>query len=103
MDMHYLCLVDQVYQRIFEVQWSPGLENISNYHIKHFNSAHHSHVRPYYLHLLHSPKVLSREKSPSSFQGGHNMPSGYEHQNPLPWVPIGKNYITSEQNIYQCT
>ena len=28
MYMRYFCLIYQVYQRIFEEQWAPGLENI---------------------------------------------------------------------------
>ena len=58
MEMPYFWLIYQVDQRIFAVQWEPGLENIVNYYTKQINYTYHSCVKPYCLHLRHPPLAL---------------------------------------------
>jgi hypothetical protein len=55
MEMRFFWVTDQVKNGAFNVQWHPGQENLANYFTKHFDAKHHQQVRPWYLHMPHSP------------------------------------------------
>ena len=58
--MHALLLVrtSEVKQQQFDAKWAPGKANMADYHTKHHAAKHHRHVRPWYLHMKHSPLSL---------------------------------------------
>ena len=49
-DMRFYWIQDRTCQGQFLVYWRPGLENIADYHTKHHSPAHHSLMRPTFLH-----------------------------------------------------
>eukprot|EP00984_Skeletonema_dohrnii_P002769 scaffold955_cov79-Skeletonema_dohrnii-CCMP3373.AAC.11 len=90
MDMRFFWITDQVAMGFFDVQWHPGQENLADYFTKHFDSKHHQAVRPWYLHMSNSPRVLPRAVKPSTLRGCvGTLPNGYTKSGPLPkLVPI---------------
>eukprot|EP00804_Cyclotella_cryptica_P020493 CCRYP_019412-RA/>CCRYP_019412-RA protein AED:0.05 eAED:-0.04 QI:0/0/0/1/0/0.5/2/0/1372 len=94
MEMRFFWVTDQVQQRYFDVRWQPGQENLADYFTKHFESRHHVHVRPWYLHTSTSPTLLPRANAPSSLRGCvGTLPNGYTRTSPLPRIPSSKNRV----------
>jgi len=50
MDMRFWWLIDRVKQKQFTVHWKSGSENLAEYFSKHHSPAHHSTMRPIFLH-----------------------------------------------------
>ena len=51
MDMRFYWTKDRRNQEKFNIYWKPGSTNRGDYFTKHFLPAHHSTVRPSYLHV----------------------------------------------------
>jgi hypothetical protein len=58
MDMRYHWLTDAFRQKQFDVNWSPGSENLGDYHTKHHSAQHHKDMRGLILHQANSLQVL---------------------------------------------
>jgi hypothetical protein len=69
MEMRFFWVTDQVLNKEFDVQWHPGKENLADYFTKHFDAAHHQHVRPWYVHEQNSPRELPRAAAPKALRG----------------------------------
>ena len=70
------------------VKYYPGKENLADYQSKHHIGAHHTAVRPWYLHEQNSVRELPRACKPSTLKGCvGTLPDGYVHNVPLPRVP----------------
>ena len=73
---------------MYSFKWHPGMENLADYQSKHHPGAHHTAVRPYYLHEENSPRELPRANRPSTLKGCvGTLKDGYVRNVPLPWVP----------------
>ena len=93
MEMRYFWVGDKVAQDLYSLGWYPGQENLADYQSKHHPGAHHTAVRPYYLHEENSPLVLPRAQRPSTLKGCvGTLQDGYIHNVPLPRV------VTREQS-----
>ena len=68
-NMRYFWLLDQKVQKYFKFKYHPGQENLGNYPNKHHTGPIHQHVRPYYLHIENSPRLLPRALKLSSRRG----------------------------------
>jgi hypothetical protein len=66
MEMRYFWVRDKVAQDLYSLGWYPRQENLSDYQSKHHPGAHHTAVRPYYLHEENSPLELPWAQSPST-------------------------------------
>ena len=60
MNGQYSWLIDQVNFNIYRILWAPGLENMADYFTKHFAAAHHRSVRPFYVHMRNSPRIIRK-------------------------------------------
>ena len=60
MNGQYFWLIDQVNLNTYRIVWAPGLENLVDYFTKHFSEAHHRNVRPFYVHMHNSPRVIKK-------------------------------------------
>ena len=58
MDILSFWVTDQVLNKEFDLQWHPGKEHLVDYFTKHFDTAHHQNVRPWYRHEQNSPREL---------------------------------------------
>jgi hypothetical protein len=58
MDMRYHWLTDRVRQKLFDVYWRPGRENLGDYHTNHHSAQHHKYMRHLILHEANSLQVL---------------------------------------------
>ncbi len=88
MEMRFMWVGDKVSQEMFDLTWHPGIENLADYQSKHHMGSHHIKVRPYYLHMDNSPRVLLRALRPSTLKGCvGTLEGGYTRNVPLPWVP----------------
>ena len=56
----YFWLIDQVNLNTYRIVWEPGLENLADYFTKHFAAAHHRNVRPFYVHMHNSPRLIRK-------------------------------------------
>ena len=89
MEMRYFWLLDQIAQRMFDFQNHPGLENLADYPSKARTGAIHRHVRPYYLQMDNSPRVLPRAHRPSTRREcAEILGDQYQGKVPLPRIPI---------------
>ncbi len=89
MKMRYFWVCDKVAQDVYDIKWHPGKENLADYQSKHHPGAHHTAVRPWYLHEVNSPLVLPRLSRPSTLKGCvGTLPKGYIRNVPLPRVPL---------------
>ena len=87
MEMRYFWVGDKVAQDIYSLSWHPGQENLADYQSKHHPGAHHTAVRPYYLHEENSPLELPRAQRPSTLKGCvGTLQDGYVRNVPLPRV-----------------
>ncbi len=86
--MRYFWVADKVAQDKYSFCWHRGQEILADYQSKHHPGAHHSTVRPYYLHEENSPLVLPWATSLFTLKGYvGNLQDEYVHNVPLPWVP----------------
>ena len=60
MNGQYCWLIDQVNLNTYRIKWAPGLENMADYFTKHFPAAHHRDVRPFFLQMKNSPRVIRK-------------------------------------------
>jgi hypothetical protein len=89
MEMQYFWVCDKIAQDAYNVKWQPGQENLADYQSKHHPGAHHTAIRPWYLHEVNLPLVLSRAVRPSTLKGCvGTLPKGYVCNVPLPSVPL---------------
>jgi hypothetical protein len=58
MEMRFFWVGDKVAQEMYSFSWPPCQENLADYQSKHHPGVHHVTVRPWYLHMDHSPRVL---------------------------------------------
>jgi hypothetical protein len=58
MGMRYHWLTDRVRHKQLDVYWSPGRENLADYHTKHHSAQHHEDMRHLILHEENSLQVL---------------------------------------------
>ena len=99
MEMRYFWVCDKEAQEIYDVKWHPGKENLADYQSKHHPGAHHTAVRPWYLHEHNSPLVLPRASRPSTLKGCvGTLPQGYVRNVPLPRIPLRQS--TSSNQIH---
>ena len=69
MNMHYFWLLCHKSQKILNVSYHPGQENLGDYPTKLNNGAHHLRVRSFYQHMKESPSFLPRAPRPSERKG----------------------------------
>ena len=73
---------------MYKLAWYPGQENLADYQSKHHVGSHHVAVRPWYLHMNNSPRVLPRAERPSALKGCvGTLKDGYVRKVPLPRAP----------------
>jgi hypothetical protein len=88
MEMRFFWVADAVEQGKFDIKYYPGKENLADYQSKHHIGAHHTAVRPWYLHKLMSVHELPRADKPSTLKGCvGTLTDGYVRTSPLPQVP----------------
>jgi hypothetical protein len=88
MEMLFFWVADAVEAGKFDIKYYPGKENLADYQSKHHVGAHHTAVRPWYLHEQNSVRELPRACKPSTLKGCvGTLPDGYVHNVPLPRVP----------------
>ena len=86
--MRYFWICEKDAQNVYSFKWHPGMENLTDYQSKHHPGAHHTAVRPYYLHETNSPLELPRAIKPSTLNGCvGTLKDGYVRNVPLPRVP----------------
>ena len=71
-DMRFYWIRDRINQDQFNIYWKPGSTNRGDYFTKHFPTAHHSTVRPSYLHV-------SKYSKRSTLQGCVNLTLSANH------------------------
>ena len=69
MQIRYFWVIDQQSNKIINVWWYPGAENVGDYVTKHHAPSHHQKVRRIYTHLPNSPKYLQRALAPHLLRG----------------------------------
>jgi hypothetical protein len=85
--MRYFWTCETDAQNVYSFQWHPGTEDLADYQSKHHPGAHHTAVRPYYLHETNSPLELTRAIKPSTLKGCvGTLKDGYVRNVPLPRV-----------------
>ncbi len=88
MEMRFFWISDKCAQDMYALHWHPGQENLADYQSKHHAGAHHTKVRPWYLHEPNSPKELPHSLRPSALKGCvGTQDGGYLNKVPLPRVP----------------
>ncbi len=88
MEMRFFWVGDKVAQGMYKLSWYPGQENLADYQSKHHIGSHHVAVRPWYLHVTNSPRVLPRALWPSALKGCvGTLKNGYVRKVPLPRAP----------------
>ena len=89
MEMRYFWVTDQVHRKILDIIWQPGAENLADYFSKHHLGSHHKKVRPWYVNMPNSTRLLPRAQAPSALRGcAGTLEHGYLKSAPLPRVPI---------------
>ncbi len=85
MEMRFFWVGDKVAQDMYDLTWHPGQENLADYQSKHHAGSHHVKVRPYYIHMDNSPRILPRAMRPSTLKGCvGTLKDGYIRKVPLP-------------------
>jgi len=69
MEMRFMWEGDKIAQKMYELIWHPGQENLADYQSKHHVGAHHVNVRTYYLHMENLPRFLAQAVRPSTLKG----------------------------------
>jgi hypothetical protein len=88
MEMRFFWIGDKVAQEMYALNWHPGWENLAYYQSKHQVGSHNVAVRPWYLHMENSPRVLPRVARPSALKGCvGTLKDGNIHKVPLPQAP----------------
>ena len=88
MEMRFFWIGDKVAQEMYALRWHPGQENLADYQSKHHAGSHHVLVRPWYLHMKNSPRVLPQAARPSALKGCvGTLKDGYIRKVPLPRAP----------------
>jgi hypothetical protein len=88
MEMRFFWIGAKVAQGMYKLSWHPGQENLANYQSEHHIGLHHIAVRPWYLHMKNSPRVLPRAERPSALKGCvGTLKDRYVHKVPLPRAP----------------
>ncbi len=88
MEMRYFWVDDKVLQDIYSLSWHPGQENLGDCQSKHHPRAHHTAVKPYYLHEINFPLELPCAVRPSTLRGCvGTLKDGYVHNVPFPQLP----------------
>ena len=95
MNMRYFWLLCQEAQRILNVKWHPGHENLGDFPSKNHNGAQCQRARPFYLHTDQSPRFLERAERPSVRRGCvGKLGDPYIGRNPLPNIPsLSRTYV----------
>jgi hypothetical protein len=75
MEMRFFWIGDKIAQQMYDIKSHPGQENLADYQSKHHIGLHHTAVRPWYLHLENSPRILPRAKWPSALKGCVGTPA----------------------------
>jgi hypothetical protein len=89
MEMRFFWISDKIAQEMYEVSWHPVQENLADYQSKHHPGGHHIAVRPWYLHMKNSPRVLPWALKPSTLKGCvGTLKDGYLRKVPLPRAPL---------------
>ena len=92
MEMRFFWVSDKCAQDMYALHWHPGQENLADYQSKHHAGAHHTKVRPWYLHEPNSPRELPRALRPSALKGCvGTIDGGYLNKVPLPRAPLLQN------------
>jgi hypothetical protein len=87
-EMRFFWIGDKIAQEMYALKWHPGQKNLANYQSKPHIGLHHTAVRPWYLHLENSPRVLPWAKRPSALKGCFGtLTDGYIRKVPLPQAP----------------
>jgi hypothetical protein len=76
-------LLDRAIQKLFHFKYHQGYENLADYPSKSNPGTHHLAVRPFYIHLTTSTRVLSRADRPSMRQGCVNKAGPTYIRNPI--------------------
>ena len=88
MEMRFFRISDKCAQEMYALHWHPGQENLADYQSKLHAGAHHTKVRPWYLHEPNSPQELPRALRPSALKGCvGTQDGGYLNKVPLPRAP----------------
>jgi hypothetical protein len=88
MEMRFFWISDKCAQDMYALHWFPGQENLADYQSKHHANAHHTKVRPWYLHEPNSLRELPRALWPSALKGCVGaQDDGYLNKVPLPRAP----------------
>jgi hypothetical protein len=104
MEMRFFRVTDQVALGNFNVTWHPGQENLADYFTKHFEAKHHQAVRPWYLLMHNSPRILPRALAPSALKGCvGTLPHGYAKSVPLPHLrpdqtPVPQTHVRAQSH-----
>ena len=67
--MRYFWLLCHEAQKILNVSYHPGLENLGGYPTKVHNEAHHLRVRPFYQHMKESPDFYREHRGQVNGKG----------------------------------
>jgi hypothetical protein len=87
METRFFWVHDKVAQDMFALRWHPGQENLADLQSKHHVGSHHIAVRPWYLHVENSPRVLPQAVRLSTLKGCvGTLQNGYIRNVPLPRV-----------------
>jgi hypothetical protein len=83
--MRFFWVGDKIAQEIYALQWHPGQDHLAEYQSKQHLGSHHGTVRPWYLHMEHSPRVLPWAQRPSALKGCvGTLKDGYTRKVPSP-------------------
>ena len=56
----YFWFIYQVNYNTYLIKWAPGLENMAHYFTKNFAATHYRDVRPFYVQMQNSPRVIRK-------------------------------------------
>ena len=97
MNMRYFWLLCQEAQRILNVKYHLGAENLGDYQTKLHNGAHHERVRPFYVHTNSSPQFLQRAELPSVRKGCVGWTGDpYTRMTLLPGIPSVQRTLAAQ-------
>ncbi len=102
MEMRFFWVGDIIAQKMYDVSWHPGMENLADYQSKHHIGSHHVRVRPWYLHMENSLRYLPRAQSRSTLKGCvGTLKDEYVCNVPLPRAPRiqSANHVTSNERV----